>query len=85
MHIFYSAEFSKRYKRLSERVRQEAKKKEQIFRKYPFDQRLKTHKLQGRMNDFWVFSIDFNYRIIFRFEEKEVVGFYAIGDHSIYQ
>lgn len=84
MKILYSPEFTHRYQRLSADIRNKAKKKEKIFRENPFDSRLKTHKLQGRMSEFWAFSIDFKYRIIFKFEDSDKVRFYTIGGHSMY-
>lgn len=85
MQIFYSPEFERRYKRLSLEIQEKAEEKEKIFREDPFDPRLKTHKLHGRLNDFWAFSIDSRYRIIFKFLEKDIVRFFAVGGHSVYQ
>ena len=62
-----------------------AEKKEVLFRANPFDARLKTHKLQGRLKDFWAFSLDRKNRIIFEFGERGTVHFLSVGDHSIYQ
>lgn len=84
MKIFYSPQFAREYKRLPLGTKEKAKKKEEIFRKNPFDFRLKTHKLKGRLSEFWAFSIDFRYRIIFKFQNSNIVRFYAIGDHSVY-
>ena len=84
MKIIYSPEFVRRYQNLPESVRNKAKKQETIFRENPFDPRLKTHKLKGRLSEFWAFSVDFNYRVIFKFEGKDVIRFYTIGGHSIY-
>lgn len=84
MEIFYSPQFGREYRRLSVEVKEKAKKKEKIFRKNPFDARLKTHKLKGRLDEFWAFSIDYRYRIIFKFQDKNTARFYTIGDHSIY-
>ena len=84
MQIFYSPEFKRRYKRLPSEIQQKAEEKEIIFRKDPFDPRLKSHKLHGRLSDFWAFSIDERYRIIFRFFGNDKVKFYAIGGHEIY-
>ena len=67
MEIFYSPQFLHEYKRLPEKIKEQAMKKERIFRKNPFNQQLKTHKLKGKFNEFWAFSIDFQYRIIFKF------------------
>ena len=84
MKIFYSPKFSRLYKKLSREIRDRAKEKETIFRVNPFDNQLKTHKLNGEFKDFWSFSVDYEIRIIFKFENAETVRFYLIGDHDIY-
>jgi mRNA-degrading endonuclease YafQ of YafQ-DinJ toxin-antitoxin module len=84
MEIFYSPQFGREYRQLPVGVKEKAKKKEQIFRKNPFDTRLKTHKLKGRLDEFWAFSIDYRYRIIFKFQDKNTARFYTTGDHSLY-
>lgn len=66
-------------------VRGKAIEKEAIFKKYPFAKTLKTHKLSGKFSGYYAFSIDYNYRIIFRYMKKDTIVFVAIGDHSIYQ
>ena len=85
MKIYYSSKFAKEYKRLPNKVKILAEKKEVIFRKDPFDKRLKTHKLSGRLRDYYSFSIDYQYRIIFEFAEKGIVWFHSIGTHEIYR
>jgi len=85
MQIFYSPEFCKEYKKLPQEIKDKAKEKEKILAKYPFDKRLKTHKLQGKLNDYWAFSIDYKYRIVFGFHTENIIRFYAIGTHSIYK
>lgn len=85
MKIYYSSKFAKEYKALPLKVKQKAEQKEKIFRKNPFDKRLETHKLSGRFKDFWAFSIDHKYRIIFEFADEKTVWFHSAGDHSIYQ
>ena len=84
MQIFYSPEFRHKYKNLSGEVRDQAKEREKIFRSNPFDQRLKTNKLNGKFSKFWAFSVDFQHRIIFKFQPDKTVRFYSIGGHSIY-
>lgn len=85
MRIFYLPKFARQYKKLSIQVKQLAKEKEEIFRKNPFDSRLKTHKLGGALTGLWALRIDYSHRIIFEFVEADVVRFYAIGDHNIYE
>ena len=83
MRIFYSPEFERRYRMLSLEMQKKAEAKEKIFCKDPFDPRLKTHKLHGRLGEFWSFSLDHTHHIIFMFIEEGDVRFYAIGDHSV--
>jgi mRNA-degrading endonuclease YafQ of YafQ-DinJ toxin-antitoxin module len=51
----------------------------------PFDETLKTHKLKGKLKEFWSFSVNYSFRIVFEFIKKDEVIFYDIGDHRIYQ
>lgn len=84
MKIFYSPKFGRQYKKLPINVRLLAEKREHIFRKNPFHPTLKTHKLQGKLEEFWAFSIDYKYRIIFEFRQDKTVHFHSVGDHDIY-
>ncbi len=84
MKIYYSRKFEKEYKRLHFKIKISAEKKEAIFRKNPHDPRLKTHKLTGKLKGYYSFSIDYQYRIIFEFREKEIVWFHSVGTHEIY-
>ena len=86
MKIIYSSKFAREYKKLPEDVKNFAEEQETIFRKDPFDLRLKTHKLKGKFDGFLSFSISYKYRIIFEFaKDKKTVYFHAVGDHDIYQ
>lgn len=86
MQIIYSSKFAREYKKLTSELKSVAKKKEKIFRKDPFDIRLKTHKLSGDLEGFLSFSLDFKNRIIFEFDDtKKVVYFHSVGSHDIYK
>lgn len=85
MKIIYSGQFAKKYKKLPVNIKAIAEKKEEIFRSDIFDPRIKTHKLHGRLDEFWAFSINENYRIIFEFGEGDLVYFHTIGTHDIYE
>ncbi|MES2059915.1 MAG: type II toxin-antitoxin system mRNA interferase toxin, RelE/StbE family [Patescibacteria group bacterium] len=84
MTIDYSPRFKRLYKKLPFTIKEMAEIRERIFLKDPFDSRLKTHKLSGDMKNYWAFSIDHKYRIIFSFVSNRLVRFHAVGDHSIY-
>ncbi|HEC92675.1 MAG TPA: type II toxin-antitoxin system mRNA interferase toxin, RelE/StbE family [Candidatus Atribacteria bacterium] len=87
--IVFDAYFERRFneykRKLSEKELQRLKERIKIFKQNPFDQRLKTHKLKGNLKDYWVFSITYSDRILFRFLEKGKVFFIDIGNHSIYK
>jgi len=86
MIIIYSPKFSREYKKVPAAIKIIAEKQEVIFRKNPFDTRLKTHKLQGRFNGFLSFSIGHKYRIIFELtKDRKTAYFHSAGDHDIYQ
>lgn len=86
MKIIYSSKFAREYKKLPKNIKDIAERKEMIFRKNPFDSKLKTHKLKGKLKNFLSFSIEYKYRIIFEFSKDEKTAyFHSIGDHDIYQ
>ena len=84
MKIIYSPKFAREYKKLSIETKIKAEKVELLFRKNPFNPKLKIHKLSGHLKDFWSFSIDYSNRVIFEFAEKDIVYFHSVGNHDIY-
>lgn len=75
----------KEYRKLSSKLKEIAEKKEKVFRKNPFDSQLKTHKLSGRLEEFWAFSLNYQYRIIFEFRDTDTIWFHSVGTHDIYR
>mgnify|MGYP001578047972 FL=1 len=84
MIILYLPKFARQYKKLPTEIQDTAEKKEKVFRKNPFDPRLKTHKLTGPLDGFYAFSINHKYRIIFDLADQGTARFYSVGDHNIY-
>ena len=85
MEIEYSSHFDRAFKKLPDGIQVLAEKREAIFRADPFDSRLKTHKLHGKYANFWSFSVDKKYRIVFRFVTKGKVVFLDADDHDLYR
>lgn len=85
MRIYYSHTFVKLYQKLPERIKDLSEEKESVFKINPFDNRLKTHKLSGKLDGYWAFWINYNYRIIFSFINKNTIKFHSVGNHSIYR
>lgn len=85
MEIIHSSKFTREYKKLPSNIKDIAEEQETIFRKDPFDARLKTHKLKGKLSGFLSFSIGYKCRIIFEFaKDKDTAYFHSVGDHDIY-
>ncbi len=84
MRILTTRTFAKNYRKLPRRVRILASEKCEIFRKNPFEPTLRTHKLKGELAGYFAFSINLQYRILFRFGGGGEVYFVAVGTHEIY-
>jgi addiction module RelE/StbE family toxin len=87
MIIYFTSKFKKAYKNLPKKIKEKAERKEKIFREDPFNPILKTHPLHGKYKDYWAFSVDRSYRIMFQFLDatKTKVAFINIGQHEIYK
>lgn len=86
MDIEYSSHFKRAYAKLSLVLQRKAERAERLFRKNPFDHKLDTHKLKGKLKSFWSFSIDYHNRIAFQFvKAQDKVVFLDVGDHDIYR
>jgi addiction module RelE/StbE family toxin len=78
-------QFEKDFLNLPKNIRQKAERKIKLFEENCFHPSLKTHKLRGILKNLWSFSIDANYRVIFRFLNRNEVIYYRIGSHKIYK
>lgn len=83
--IVYAPHFQRAFKKLSPEWKETINERVSIFKKDCFDHRLKTHKLKGKLNNYWSFSLTDSHRVLFCFEGNGRVGFVDVGDHSIYQ
>lgn len=86
MEIFTTSGFRRKFKKLDSEIKTAAIEKERIFRENPFNRRLKTHKLHGKHQRYWAFSVTNIYRIMFDFIIGEnTVTFIDIDTHDIYR
>ncbi len=85
MKVSFNSSFKRAFKkRIKGNQELETKfwKKLEKFTVNPFDPSLKTHKLSGKLNILWSFSIDYDARVIFYFTETEQAIFVDIGNHD---
>lgn len=83
--IAYSPSFKRSYKRkIAVGSEREAKlrSKLELFMNDPFDNALRTHKLSGKLKNYWSFSIEYDLRVIFYFEDAETAVLVDLGTHT---
>jgi addiction module RelE/StbE family toxin len=54
----------------------------ELFSEDPFDRKLRTHKLSGKLDGLWALSCAFDCRVIFKFVGKCEVLLIDIGGHE---
>ena len=79
--IAFSSSFKRIFKKLFKNrpeIEEQFWKKVDIFIENPFDKRLKTHKLSGRLSGVWSFTIESDLRVLFYFAEAAPFLKYSI-------
>lgn len=84
--LVWDASFKRSYqKRVSRdtRLKKKFRSTLKIFASNPFDSKLKTHKLTGKLSGLWAVSVDYDCRIVFKFyKETNEVLLIDIGSHD---
>lgn len=83
--IRFTPEFVKSYNKLEKDLQSEVKVKIDLFKDVSNHKNLKVHKLHGRLKTNHSFSINYRYRVIFKYLDKKTIAFVSIGDHDIYK
>jgi mRNA-degrading endonuclease YafQ of YafQ-DinJ toxin-antitoxin module len=85
VEVSFSAPFKRAFKkRIKGNTELEARfwQKLEQFTADPFNPSLKTHKLSGKLKEFWSFSVGYAERVLFYFTEDEKAVFVDIGSHD---
>ncbi|PSB00515.1 type II toxin-antitoxin system RelE/ParE family toxin [Merismopedia glauca] len=85
MEVSFSSRFKRAFKKRIEGNRDIENRfwqKLEQFTVDPFDLRLKTHKLSGKLQEFWSFSLGYDERILFFFTDDGKAVFVDIGSHD---
>jgi addiction module RelE/StbE family toxin len=85
MNVLYKPNFIRQYKKLQKELQEEIKEKISLFSNNPNHPYLKTHKLKGKLDGFWSFSVNYAFRIVFEYESKDNAVLLAVGNHDIYK
>ena len=85
VNIIYSPFFIRKFNKLENDLQDEIIKKVDLFKNKKSHSMLKVHKLNGKFEDYSCFSVNYKFRIVFRYISKNEVLFTDMGDHDIYK
>lgn len=85
MKVVFTPTFVRKFKKLPHSLQEEANEKISLFRNNPDHPTLRTHKLKGQLSGFLSFSVNYEYRILFVYDDKKTVALLGIGTHKIYE
>lgn len=86
--VIYTASFVKGLKRVErkdEELFEETLEKMELFKDRGNHSKLRVHKLHGRLANYWSFSINYKFRILYRPVSGDQAIFHDIGDHDVYK
>lgn len=81
--IIETKKYFRSFKKLPQHIQSLARSKIDLFMHYPNHVGLHVHKLHGSYNEEWSFRINFEIRVIFRWDGNNAMLF-DIGTHDIY-
>lgn len=81
MRIRTSRSFNKRYSRLNPKVKQQFKKRLNLFIASPFDAQLRNHPMKGAYKNYRSIDITGDFRALYSVEDGVII-FNFIGTHS---
>ncbi len=85
VEIAFSSSFTRAFKKnVAGNASLEARfwERVELFKNNPFEPKLRTHKLSGKLKDLWSFSVEYDVRVIFSFAEQDKVIFVDVGSHK---
>jgi len=68
--------------RKNEMLRKKFWERLELFLSSPFAPQLRTHKLSGKLEGQWAFSVDEDYRVVFEFIGEDRALLIDIGSHD---
>jgi addiction module RelE/StbE family toxin len=85
INLIWDQGFKKAYEkkvRNDEDLKKKFWKSMKLFSADPFNKQLRTHKLTGKLQGLWAFSIEYNVRVIFSLLKENEVLLIDIGSHE---
>ena len=85
MQVSFTPNFIRQLKKLEPSLKEEAFDKIELFQKNSREKSLKVHKLNGKLKDYFSFSVNYKTRIVFKYISKTEIVLLAIGNHDVYK
>lgn len=85
MEISFSPSFLRSLRSFSDLLREEVITKIELLKDERNHKALRVHKLKGRLEDCYAFSINYQFRVVFQYVGKPRRAYLlAVGDHDVY-
>lgn len=85
LEIHISTRFKRSFKKLPNHIKEDFPKKLQLFQQEPYHHQLSTHKLNGKLGEYYAFYLKDGYRVLFDFEDNSIALLVNIGNHNDYK
>lgn len=83
--IHFTPKFLRLAKKLDPDLQDEVERCLELLQKNPRSTILKTHKLTGSLRGYLSCSVNYQYRIIFKWDNQETITVLTVGDHDVYR
>lgn len=85
VRVEVTSQFQRSFAKLSPALKEQTVQRIALFAANPFDPRLKTHKLKGKLKHLWSFSVTQAYRVLVAFPASGVALLHDVGTHDVYR
>ncbi len=85
VRVDVTSHFQRAFDRLPPDLQRETTERVKRFASNPFDRRLRTHKLKGKLSACWSFSVTDAYRVLVTFPQRGVALLHDVGTHDVYR
>ena len=85
MDVAFTPQFRRQFRKLPKKLQEEILEKIDLFSDISSHESLHVHKLKGKIEGRWSFSVNYRYRIVFTWEtQNKSAILLAVGDHAVY-
>ena len=83
--IVISKQFARQFRKLDNHLKEEVLEKLELLKDPVNHQLLKVHKLHGRLEEKYSFSVNYKIRVIFSYPIPTEIFLLLVGSHDVYQ